>query len=139
MTPLEHASVAVRLPAADLDRARAFYRERLGLEPVETRPGGLRYRCGETSFVLFRSAGRASGDHTQMAVTVGDLDAVVAQLRARGLEFDEPDAAFGTPAANGVVTVEGNYPSTGAVGERAIWFHDSEGNLIGLSEPVYAR
>jgi catechol 2,3-dioxygenase-like lactoylglutathione lyase family enzyme len=135
--PLDRAEVAVRLPAVDLDRARAFYRDRLGLEPTETRPGGLRYECGGSYFVLFQSAGRASGTHTQMAISVTDLDGVVAALRSRGLVFDEPDAAFGPADPNGVVRVAGNYPSTGAIGERAIWFRDSEGNLIGLGEPVY--
>ena len=40
---LEKFDVATRLPAEDLDRARAFYSEQLGLEPAEERPGGLRY------------------------------------------------------------------------------------------------
>jgi catechol 2,3-dioxygenase-like lactoylglutathione lyase family enzyme len=40
---LERSSVATRLPAQDLGRARAFYAEKLGLEPVEERPGGLLY------------------------------------------------------------------------------------------------
>jgi catechol 2,3-dioxygenase-like lactoylglutathione lyase family enzyme len=58
------SDVATRLPARDLERARAFYAGKLGLEPVEKRPGGLRYRCGAGSFVLFVSTGVASGDHT---------------------------------------------------------------------------
>ncbi len=40
---LRDSDVATRLPAQDLERARAFYAEKLGLEPVEGRPGGLRY------------------------------------------------------------------------------------------------
>ena len=40
---LATAKVATRLPAQDLDRARAFYAETLGLEPSEERPGGLLY------------------------------------------------------------------------------------------------
>jgi catechol 2,3-dioxygenase-like lactoylglutathione lyase family enzyme len=36
--------VATRLPAQDLDRARRFYAEKLGLEPSEGRPGGLQWR-----------------------------------------------------------------------------------------------
>jgi catechol 2,3-dioxygenase-like lactoylglutathione lyase family enzyme len=43
---LRDGDVATRLPAQDLDRARAFYAATLGLEPVEERPGGLRYECG---------------------------------------------------------------------------------------------
>jgi catechol 2,3-dioxygenase-like lactoylglutathione lyase family enzyme len=63
---LEDGEVAARLPARDLERARAFYAEKLGLEPVEERPGGLRYRCGNSYFAVFQSAGAASGTHTQM-------------------------------------------------------------------------
>jgi len=58
---LENAQVATRLPAQDLDRARAFYLEKLGLEPVEERLGGLLYRCGAGEFALFESAGKPSG------------------------------------------------------------------------------
>ncbi|HEX8132665.1 MAG TPA: VOC family protein, partial [Actinomycetes bacterium] len=43
---LRDSDVSTRLPAQDLARARAFYAEKLGLEPVEERPGGLRYQCG---------------------------------------------------------------------------------------------
>jgi catechol 2,3-dioxygenase-like lactoylglutathione lyase family enzyme len=64
---LAESEVATRLPVKDLDRARRFYSEKLGLEPVEARPGGLRYRCGSTYFALFESTGAASGTHTQVA------------------------------------------------------------------------
>src|SRR5262249_39906782 len=43
---LTESQVATRLPVGDLDRARRFYSEKLGLEPVEERPGGLCYCCG---------------------------------------------------------------------------------------------
>jgi len=64
---LAGAQVSTRLPARDLERARRFYSEKLGLDPVEERPGGLRYQCGESYFALFESAGSASGTHTQMS------------------------------------------------------------------------
>jgi catechol 2,3-dioxygenase-like lactoylglutathione lyase family enzyme len=54
---LTRAAVAPRLPAQDLERARAFYAEKLGLRPVEEREGGLRYRCSSTVFSLFATAG----------------------------------------------------------------------------------
>ena len=60
---LAQSNVATRLPAQDLDRARRFYAEKLGLEPIEQRPGGLLYRCGTGFFALFKSAGAASGNH----------------------------------------------------------------------------
>ena len=88
---LSESKVATRLPAQDLSRARAFYAEKLGLEPVEERPGGLRYQCGSGRFSLFESAGVASGTHTQMAWEVDDVVAVVAELRRRGVVFEEVD------------------------------------------------
>jgi catechol 2,3-dioxygenase-like lactoylglutathione lyase family enzyme len=70
---LEHSYVATRLPVQDLERARSFYAEKLGLEPVEERPGGLLYRCGSCYFALFISSGASYGDYTQMAFEVTDL------------------------------------------------------------------
>jgi catechol 2,3-dioxygenase-like lactoylglutathione lyase family enzyme len=131
---LKDSDVATRLPVQDLARARAFYAEKLGLEPIEERPGGLRYQCGGGRFALFLSAGAASGDHTQMAWEVDDIEAVVQQLRGRGVVFEEVDLPD-LRTVNGIADVEGNYPSAG-VGERAAWFHDSEGNLLGIGQPV---
>ena len=122
---LGDAKIAGRLPAQDLERARRFYSEKLGLEPVDERPGGLLYKpTGGGEFALFQSAGAPSGTHTQMGWEVDDIDAVVAELRSRGVEFDEA----------GVVDIEGNYPSKGASGERAAWFRDSEGNILGVGQ-----
>jgi catechol 2,3-dioxygenase-like lactoylglutathione lyase family enzyme len=47
-SPLAHARTVTKLPCQDLDRARAFYRDKLGLEATEEREGGLRYVCGST-------------------------------------------------------------------------------------------
>jgi catechol 2,3-dioxygenase-like lactoylglutathione lyase family enzyme len=132
---LENSKVATRLPALDLERARAFYAEKLGLVPVEERPGGLKYECASGVFALYQTAGRPSGEHTQMAFEVDDLDAVVSVLRARGVEFEDVDLP-GLRTVNGIAQVQGNYPSSGGIGERAAWFRDSEGNLIGIGQPV---
>ena len=134
-TGLRDGDVAARLPAQDLYRARAFYAEKLGLEPVEERPGGLRYECGSGQFALFESAGAASGSHTQMGWKVDDIDALVAELRGRGVVFEEVDVP-GLRTVGGIADVEGNYPSAGGVGERAAWFRDSEGNLLGIGQAV---
>jgi catechol 2,3-dioxygenase-like lactoylglutathione lyase family enzyme len=131
---LEQAHVATRLPAQDLERARAFYAEKLGLEPVEEREGGLRYECASGVFVLFASGGAPSGTHTQIAFDVDDVEAVVAELRGKGVAFEEVDVP-GLKTVNGIADIEGNYPSKG-VGERGAWFRDSEGNLLGVGQPV---
>jgi catechol 2,3-dioxygenase-like lactoylglutathione lyase family enzyme len=131
---LRHAKVASRLPAQDLGRARAFYAEKLGLEPVEEREGGLRYVCSQGEFALFASAGAASGDHTQMGWEVDDIEATVRELRGRGVVFEDYDLP-GLTTVDGIADIGGNYPSKGR-GERGAWFRDSEGNMLGIGQPV---
>jgi catechol 2,3-dioxygenase-like lactoylglutathione lyase family enzyme len=128
MAALDGAAVAARLPAQDLERARRFYAEKLGLEPVDERPGGLLYKPGSGEFALFASAGAPSGTHTQMGFEVDDIEAVVRELRARGVELEDDGAE------DGITRVDGNYPSKGGVGERAVWLRDSEGNMLGIGQ-----
>lgn len=131
---LKDGKVATRLPAQDLSRARRFYSEKLGLDPVEEREGGLRYVCGGCEFALFKSAGAPSGKHTQMAWEVDDIEATVRELRARGVVFEEYDLP-GLETVDGIADIEGTYPSKGT-GERAAWFRDSEGNVLGVGQPI---
>jgi predicted enzyme related to lactoylglutathione lyase len=103
------------LPATDIDRARRFYAEKLGLTPTPgAAPGHCLYQCGGAMFAVYESLGRASGTHGQMAFSVSDLETVVRQLKARGVVF------------------------TGEIIEdertRTAWFKDSEGNLLSVRE-----
>jgi catechol 2,3-dioxygenase-like lactoylglutathione lyase family enzyme len=132
---LRDAGVATRLPARDLARARSFYADKLGLEPAEERPGGLLYRGANGEFALFESAGAAPGTFTQMGWEVDDIEGTVAELRGRGVEFEEVDLP-GLKTIDGIADVAGNYPSKGGKGERAAWFRDSEGNMLGIGQPI---
>jgi catechol 2,3-dioxygenase-like lactoylglutathione lyase family enzyme len=132
MKMLEASKVAARIPAQDPQRARAFYAEKLGLEPSAELPGGLLYRCGEGEFALFESAGTASGDHTQMSWQVEEIESTVEWLRARGVVFEEYDFP-GLRTVNGMAEVrdsEGNLFGKGA------WFRDSEGNVLEINRPT---
>jgi len=115
------------LPAADLERAKRFYTEKLGLTPESEAPGGIFYRCGaDTRFLVFPSGGTASGQHTQMSWVVDNIESEVAALKARGVVFEEYD----TPSLKTVNSVA-------AVGPiKVAWFQDSEGNLLGVSQFV---
>jgi catechol 2,3-dioxygenase-like lactoylglutathione lyase family enzyme len=130
----ENANAAARLPAQDLKRARSFYRDRLGLEPAEERPGGLRYVLGGSEFAIFASEGASSSSFTQLAIYVDDIEATTSALRNRGVELESYDVP-GLRTVNGVAEVKGNYPSKGS-GERAAWLRDSEGNLIAIGELI---
>jgi catechol 2,3-dioxygenase-like lactoylglutathione lyase family enzyme len=134
MTMLKNGRVATRLPAQDLERARAFYSEKLGLEPAEEREGGLRYVGPGGEFALFQSAGSAAGDHTQMMWEVDDIESTLRELRSRGVVFEQYDLP-GLKTVDGIAEIEGQYPSKGS-GERGAWFRDSEGNMLGIGELV---
>lgn len=127
-------NVATRLPAQDLAGARRWYAEKLGLDPIEVRPGGLRYRIGAGEFSVFTSSGSSPGTFTQLAITVEDIQATAALLCRRGVEFlsyDQPPLV----TVDGIARVEGNYPSKGTA-ELGCWFLDSEGNMISLGQSL---
>ena len=69
-----------------------------------------------------------------MAWTVDDIVATVAELRERGVVFEEVDVP-GLKTVDGIAEVAGNYPSKGS-GEKGAWFRDSEGNMLGIGEPI---
>ena len=88
---LDGTDVYATIPAQNLERAKAFYADKLGLRPEQERPDGLRYRCGQGGFLLFESSGEPSGTHTQLGWDVDDVDAAVAALRENGVVFEEYD------------------------------------------------
>jgi catechol-2,3-dioxygenase len=112
------------LPAKDLERAKSFYSERLGLLATSEDKTGVQFVVGGTRFRLFRSGGSASGSHTQLALIVSDIEAQVQALRERGVSFEEYDYP-------NLKTIEGVADLGYA---RAAWFKDSEGNLLGIAE-----
>lgn len=122
---LSEARFETSLPCSDLQRAKSFYADKLGLTPAEEGPAGAFYvgRDG-TRFILFPSSGSASGSHSQMGFMVADIAAEVRELKQRGVQFEDYDFP-GFDKATGIADV----------GEtRAAWFQDSEGNLLGLVE-----
>lgn len=126
---LGSAIVSAALPAQDLQRAKSFYADKLGLKPTTEREEEASYELGGgTSFGLFRSAGSPSGDHTQVDFSVENFDEVVEGLRNNGVEFEEYDLP-GFKTENGIATLGGI---------RGVWIKDSEGNLIAITEPLTA-
>lgn len=97
---LADSRVQTTLPAADVDSLRAFYEGVLGFTPVAIRPAAAFYRSGDGWFVISRSGGKPSGAHTQMSFVVADLAAEVADLRRRGVTFEEYEARRRRPTAS---------------------------------------
>jgi catechol 2,3-dioxygenase-like lactoylglutathione lyase family enzyme len=116
-----HATAA----AVDLDRARQWYETRLGLVPEKEDQGGVWFRfSGDTWLYLYGTPSAGTARNTIAGWTVTGIEAVIADLRRRGVVFEDYD--FGE-----VKTLDG-LADFGAA--RAAWFKDSEGNTFELSE-----
>jgi catechol 2,3-dioxygenase-like lactoylglutathione lyase family enzyme len=117
-----HATLA----AHDLDRARAWYADKLGVTPEVDDPSGLWFRFGEVTWLLiYRTEMAGTARNTQAGWSVRDIVGVMAELRSRGVEFEHVDFGNGMATVDGLMTV-GPY--------RACWFKDSEGNTLEVSQ-----
>jgi catechol 2,3-dioxygenase-like lactoylglutathione lyase family enzyme len=103
---LKKYPVYTTLPVTDYARARAFYKEKLGLTP--TKPDGDLFECGGGTGFLISSMGFKPGGHTQMSFSVDDIGAVVKHLKSKGVVF--------------------------ALISRGRGFKDSEGDMIGIGQ-----
>jgi catechol 2,3-dioxygenase-like lactoylglutathione lyase family enzyme len=113
------------IPASDLARARAWYTDKLGFTSGQEVAQAMLYRRGEDRlFLLFSSSAAGTAQHQLAAWVVEDLDAEVAELRGRGVEFEEYDQP-------GLRTVDGIARTP--VG-KAAWFKDSEGNVLTITQ-----
>ncbi|KSU70472.1 VOC family protein [Pseudarthrobacter enclensis] len=123
---LKDSQVMAVLPAKDIDRAREFYRDKLGLEPSQTIDDqNLIYMCGNgTGFLLYQTDNAGTAKNTQMGWGVADVEKEVEELRGRGVVFEEYDMP-GLKTENGIATLEG-------MGQGA-WFLDSEGNILNIA------
>jgi catechol 2,3-dioxygenase-like lactoylglutathione lyase family enzyme len=116
--------VGAALPAQDLERAKSFYADKLGLKPTSETSDEALYDIEGSRFGVFKTFGKPSGDHTQMAIDVDDVKDAVKSLRENGIVFEEYDMP-GFKSVDGIVELEG---------EKGAWFKDSEGNLIAIAQ-----
>jgi len=124
---LPGAQVTAMLPVKDLDRARRFYEQQLGLAAGSAKPDGkFVYRCGGTEIALFPRPGGTKAEHTALSFKVDDIRASIRELEARGVRFADYDLP-------GLKTLE-HVCVLGA--EKAAWFQDPEGNILCLHEDI---
>jgi catechol 2,3-dioxygenase-like lactoylglutathione lyase family enzyme len=125
-TVLADAMVVTTVAVTDLDRAKRFFREQLGLPLLEEAPFALRFGAGKgTQFSVRR--GQPNVGQTVAHFEVDDIVAVVTELTSHGVAFQEYEA----PKTVDFIAQVG--PARGA------WFTDPDGNVFGLREgPVPA-
>ena len=117
--------VHATLPVSDLAAARDFWEGQLGFVPLEIWPTAVLYEgAGGSVFAISRASARATGGNTQMAFTVPDIAAEVAELTGLGIAFEAYDLP-GLRTVDGIAEMGGN---------RVAWFRDPDGNVIGVIE-----
>jgi catechol 2,3-dioxygenase-like lactoylglutathione lyase family enzyme len=122
---LKNARIVPYIPVADVARARKFYEDKIGLTPKEQYAGGLIYECGDGSWVfMYPSAGAGTSKASTAFWAVADVVAEVAELKSRGVVFEEYDMP-------GIKTVKGIASGGGA---KTAWFKDTEGNILAISQ-----
>jgi predicted enzyme related to lactoylglutathione lyase len=126
---LTDSRVTANIPASDIDRARDFYADKLGLTPTRELMGEvLVYEtAGGTEFSVYRTDHAGEAGHTIAQWHVADIESQVRDLQAKGVEFQVyPDLPG--------VRWDGTIASLPGVG-RAAWFTDSEGNTMCVDQP----
>lgn len=126
---LNSSPVTTMLPVIDMDRARAFYEKKLGLNPGELKPDGkFVYSMGGALLALFPKPEGTKADHTAISFQVPDITATVEELGQAGVVFEDYDLP-------GFKTVD-HVCVLGA--EKAAWFKDSEGNYLCIHQELMA-
>jgi catechol 2,3-dioxygenase-like lactoylglutathione lyase family enzyme len=121
---LEGFDFTPTIPCADLERAKKFYADKLGLTPKEERMDGILYVSGGTQFLLYPTQ-FTGAQHTLGGFDVKDIEKTMKELRGRGVTFEEYDFP-GLKTENGIAKFGDS--------DRGAWFKDSEGNILAVVE-----
>jgi len=120
---LKNAPIVPYIPVSDVARARAFYEQKVGLEPREEAAGGVIYQCGKGSWVFLSPSGGAGTSKASQAFwQVEDVEAEVQALKDKGVVFEDYDMP-GLKTVNGILSTPGN---------KAAWFKDPDGNIMAI-------
>ena len=121
---LQNSPMYAYIPVKDVARARRFYEHKVGLKPAREIAGGVVYEsAGKTACFLYPTPNAGTSKASQAYWQVADVEREVAELRGRGVVFEEYDMP-------GIKTVNGI--ASGGDGGKAAWFKDTEGNIMAI-------
>lgn len=124
---LRDAPVMAVLPAVDIERAKAFYTEKLDLRAVDSPSvgGDAAFECGDGTLLYIYEREGTKAEHTVAGWLVEDIQKAVEELRQRGVEFEHYDLPSLKTDERGIAKLEGS---------KSAWFKDSEGNILAINE-----
>lgn len=120
---LGNANVMATLAASDLEAAKKFYEETLGLAKLDENPGGVTYKSGNSQVLVYPSEFAGTSKATSATWEVDDVETVVQGLKAKGVTFEQYDNLPGT-------TRQGDVHIMGQM--KAAWFKDPSGNILNV-------
>jgi len=124
---LQKSPMYAYLPAKEVERARRFYEGKLGFKAKEETAGGVVYEFAKgTACFLYPTPGAGSSRASQAFWQVDDIEREVAELKKRGVKFEEYDMP-GMKRENSIYT---------GGGAKAAWFKDSEGNILAVIQNI---
>jgi predicted enzyme related to lactoylglutathione lyase len=121
---LSNAPIRAYVPASNVARARKFYEQLIGLKPKQEYAGGVIYECGGAEVFLYPTPNAGTSKASQAFWSVTDVEAEVAELKSRGVKFEEYNMP-GMKMTNSIAT---------AGGAKTAWFKDTEGNILAVSQ-----
>jgi catechol 2,3-dioxygenase-like lactoylglutathione lyase family enzyme len=121
---LRDRDAVANLAVKDLDTARVFYEQTLGLEQVGSEGQEVvMYRSGKTTLNVYRSKEAGTNKATAVTWVVGDdVERVVQALKGKGVTFEHYDMPG--------LTLEGDVHV--GYGMKVAWFKDPDGNILNL-------
>lgn len=124
---LSDAPVMAILPTTDVDRAKDFYQNTLGLklapEPIEE--GGAMFEAGKgTRLLVYTRQEPNKAEHTQAGFMVDDLEGVIKELEDKGVKFEDYDLE-NVKTVGHIMTMDD--------GTRTAWFKDPDGNILAIN------
>ena len=120
---LGDSQAVATIPVADCARAKAFYKDKLGLKLNEERPGSATYKSGDAIIFVYETDKAGTNKATAATWPVADVDAVVKELKSRGVAFERYDDLPGL-AMQGDIHVGGEM--------KVAWFKDPDGNILSI-------
>ena len=122
---LGKADATPMIAVKDIDRAKQFYSDKLGLKPVQEMGGDFfMLKSGDTTLNVYRSEFAGTNKATALTFDVDDIDAEVRELKDKGITFEHYDVQ-GLKADGDIYSGEGM---------KTAWFKDPDGNILSLVE-----
>ena len=123
---LGKADAMPMIAVKDLDRARRFYEDKLGLETKDEWGGeGVTMKSGDTVINVYRSEFAGTNKATSLTFEVDDVEKEVSELKDKGIFFEKYDLPGLQPKGDLYV---------GEGGFKTAWFKDPDGNILSLVE-----